>query len=114
MLRGFDTANIIGGSVVEGAELFISSTPGVLSTQPQASPGRRVTVGYVVTTGTQGSIFVTVRRGLTMNELDNVSAPSPANGQIVRYVGGNSRYENFTLVPITDEGAYYAITPPGA
>jgi hypothetical protein len=93
LLRGFDTANIIGGGVVEGSELFISSTPGVLSTQPQASPGRRVTVGYVVTTGTQGAIFVTVRRGLTVNELDNVLATGPTDGQVLAFNATNGRYQ---------------------
>jgi hypothetical protein len=114
LLRGFDTGAIIGGGVVDGAELFISSTPGVLSTQPAPSPGRRVTVGYIVKTGTNGAIFVTVRRGLKVDELDNVSAPAPTNGQVIRWVAANARYEPFTLVPITDEGTYYAITPPGA
>jgi len=97
LLRGFDTGAIIGGGVVEGSELFISSTSGVLSTQPQASPGRRVTVGYVVTTGAQGAIFVTVRRGLSVDELDNVFAPTPANGQVIRYLSATSRYELDTL-----------------
>jgi hypothetical protein len=104
LLRGFNTGTIIGGGVTEGSELFISSTPGVLSTQPQASPGRRVTVGYVVTTGTQGSIFVTVRRGLSVNELDNVHAPSPTDGQVLRYVTAAGRYELDTLTP-SDVGA---------
>jgi hypothetical protein len=86
LVRGFDTATIIGTAPVEaGAELFISSTPGVLSTDPQPSPGRRVTVGYVVTTGTQGSIFITIRRGLAVNELDNVIAPSPNDGDVLSY-----------------------------
>lgn len=86
LLRGFNTGNIVGTAPVEpGAELFISSTPGVLSTDPQPSPGRRVTVGYVVTVGTQGSIFVTIRRGLTVNELDNVIAPSPTDGDVLTY-----------------------------
>ena len=94
MLRGYDTGNIIGGNVQPGAELFISTTPGVLSTVPAASPGRRVTVGYVVTTGAQGSIFVTVRRGLTVNELDNVLTASLLDGQVLRWVAANGRFEN--------------------
>jgi hypothetical protein len=84
LVRGFNTNNILtdgGPPVTEGQELFISTTPGVIATFPAVSPARRVTVGYVVTTGTNGSIFVTVRRGLTVNELDNVLAASPSNGQ---------------------------------
>jgi surface protein len=111
LLRGFDTSTIIGGGVAPGSELFISSTPGVLSTQPQASPGRRVTVGYVVTTGTQGSIFVTVRRGLSVNELDNVHAPSPTDGQVIAYNSANSRYELATIADIA--GAYPDTNPDG-
>jgi hypothetical protein len=84
LVRGFDTTQILtdgGPPVTEGQELFISTTPGVVATFPAVSPARRVTVGYVVTTGQNGAIFVTVRRGLTVNELDNVIAPSPSNGQ---------------------------------
>jgi hypothetical protein len=102
LLRDFDTGNIIGGGVAPGVELFISSTPGVLSTQPQASPGRRVTVGYVVTTGNNGSIFVTVRRGLTVNELDNVLAANPADGQVLRYSTADARYNLSTLGTAAD------------
>jgi hypothetical protein len=97
LLREFNTGAIIGGGVAPGVELFISSTPGVLSTQPQASPGRKVTVGYVVTTGAQGSIFVTIRRGLTVNELDDVLATNPTDGQLLRYSAANGRYELATL-----------------
>ena len=93
LLRGFNTGAIVGGGVAQGSELFISSTPGVMSTQPQASPGRRVTVGYVVTTGANGSIFVTVRRGLTVNELDNVLAVSPADGDVLAYNDSLNRWE---------------------
>jgi hypothetical protein len=94
LFRDFDTATIIGTATVEaGAELFISSTPGVLSTDPQPSPGRRVTVGYVVTTGTQGSIFVTIRRGLSVNELDNVTAPSPDDGDVLTYDAAGGVWE---------------------
>jgi hypothetical protein len=84
LVRGFNTNNILtdGGPVVtEGQELFISTTPGVVATFPAVSPARRVTVGYVVTTGVNGAIFVTVRRGLKVNELDDVSVPSPTDGQ---------------------------------
>ena len=67
LLRGVNT-----NAFEEGDELFISTTPGVLSDTPAASPGRRVTVGYVVVKGTQGAIFVTIRRGLWTRELDDV------------------------------------------
>jgi hypothetical protein len=113
LLRSYNTDNI-EGTVTEGSEVFVSATPGALTTTVPTAPARKVTVGYVVTTGTEGSIFITVRRSRRVDELDNVNAAGPANGQVIRYVGANSRYENFTLIPITDEGSYFAITPPGA
>jgi hypothetical protein len=88
VLRGFNTGAVVtsmDAPMVEGAELYITGTPGVLATFPQPSPGRRVLVGYVITTGQNGSIFVTVRRGLTVNELDNVLAPAPTDGQTLTW-----------------------------
>jgi hypothetical protein len=92
LVRGIDT-----DAFDEGDELFISTTPGVLSATPAASPGRRVTVGYVVVKGTQGAIFVTIRRGLWLREVDDVEAPTPSNGQTLAYNDANSRYELKTL-----------------
>ena len=102
LVRDFNTNNILtdgGPPVTEGAELFISSTPGVLATFPAASPARRVTVGYVVTVGTQGAIFVTVRRGLTVNELDNVLAASPSDGQTLTWDNTQGVWKPVTPTP---------------
>jgi hypothetical protein len=67
--------------------LFISTTPGVLSTQPAAPPARRLTVGYVVTTGPNGSIFVTIRRGVKLEEVDNVQSSGWVANDLIRYDG---------------------------
>ena len=90
LVRGFNTTNILsdgGPAVTAGQELFISTTPGVVATFPAVSPSRRVTVGYVVTTGTNGSIFVTIRRGLTVQELDNVVISNPQAGDVLTFDG---------------------------
>lgn len=102
LVRGFDTNNILtdgGPPATEGQELFISTTPGVLATFPAPSPARRVTVGYVVTVGTNGSIFVTVRRGLTVNELDNVLASSPTDGQTLTWDNTDGVWKPVTPTP---------------
>jgi len=94
LIRDFNTNNIIGGGVAPGVELYISTMPGVLSTQPAAPPGRRVTIGYVVTTGNEGSIFVTVRRGLRVSEIDNVfESGTPSQGHVLAWNATNGRYE---------------------
>lgn len=81
LVRGLDTS-----AFDEGDELFISTTPGVLSKTPPVSPARRVTVGYVVTKhANTGAIFVTIRRGLTVDELDNVTAASPADEDLLMF-----------------------------
>ena len=103
LLRGFNTTQILG-TVTAGSEIFVSATPGVMTTVVPEAPGRKVTVGYVVTTGTNGSIFVTVRRSRRVQELDDVHAPSPLAGQVIRRNPGNTRYENVTLGP-SDVGA---------
>jgi len=130
LVRGFNTNNILttgGPPVTEGQELFISTTPGVIATFPAVSPARRVTVGYVVTTGVNGAIFVTVRRGLTVNELDNVLAANPSNGQALVWNAAGSVWQPGAIDAVTsvngetgdvvldagDVGAYPATNPDG-
>jgi hypothetical protein len=130
LVRGFNTNNILsagGPPVTQGQELFISTTPGVVATFPAVSPARRVTVGYVVTTGVQGSIFVTVRRGLTVNELDNVLAANPSNGQALVFNSALGVWQPGAIDAVTsvngetgdvvldaaDVGAYPATNPDG-
>jgi hypothetical protein len=96
LLRDFDTGTITG-TVTEGAEVFVSPTPGVLTTTVPTAPARKVLVGYVVTTGASGSIFITVRRSRRVDELDNVNAPSPSDKTGLRYNAATSRYEAFPL-----------------
>jgi hypothetical protein len=130
LVRGFNTNNILtagGPPVTQGQELFISTTPGVVATFPAVSPARRVTVGYVVTTGVNGSIFVTVRRGLTVNELDNVLAANPSNGQALVFNSALGVWQPGAIDAVTsvngetgdvvldaaDVGAYPAGNPDG-
>ena len=90
LLRGFNTGNVVSNTqfpMVEGAELFASTTPGVLSTIPATSPNRRITYGYVVTTGNNGSVFVTIRRGFQVQELDNVVISNPQVGDVLTFDG---------------------------
>jgi len=90
LVRGFNTNNILtagGPPVTQGAELFISTVSGAISTAPATSPARRVTVGYVVTTGTNGTIFVTVRRGIKLAEADDVIVTNPQAGDVLTFDG---------------------------
>jgi hypothetical protein len=90
LLRGFNTNNVVSNPsfpLIEGAEVFASTTPGVLTTIPATSPNRRVTYGYIVTTGNNGSIFVTIRRGFRVDELDDVLITNPQAGDVLVFDG---------------------------
>jgi hypothetical protein len=116
LVRGFNTNNILtdgGPAVTEGQELFISTTPGVVATFPAVSPARRVTVGYVVTTGANGAIFVTVRRGLTVNELDNVLAAAPSPDDVLQWDGTVWRNVQPPVGPVGPTGPQGATGPIG-
>jgi hypothetical protein len=109
LLREFNTGTI-EGTVTEGADVYVSATPGVLTTVEPEAPARKVLVGYVVTTGANGSIFVTVRRSRRVQELDDVHAPSPSPGQVIRRNQAGTRYEADTL-DIDDLGDVQAASP---
>jgi len=116
LVRGFNTNNILttgGPPVTEGQELFISTTPGVVATFPAVSPARRVTVGYVVTTGVNGAIFVTVRRGLTVSELDNVLAAAPSPDDVLQFDGSVWRNVQPPIGPVGPTGPQGATGPIG-
>jgi hypothetical protein len=116
LVRRFNTNNILttgGPPVTEGQELFISTTPGVVATFPAVSPARRVTVGYVVTTGVNGAIFVTVRRGLTVNELDNVLAAAPSPDDVLQWDGSVWRNVQPPIGPVGPTGPQGATGPIG-
>ena len=116
LVRGFNTNNVLtqpGAPLVEGAELFISTTPGVLATFPATSPARRVTVGYVVTTGVQGAVFVTVRRGLLVQELDNVLADAPTVDDVLQWDGTVWRNVQPPIGPIGPTGPQGLTGPTG-
>jgi hypothetical protein len=116
LVRGFDTTQILsdgGPSVAQGREVFISTTPGRLATFPAVAPARRVTVGYVVTTGVNGAIFVTVRRGLKVNELDDVSVPSPVSDDVLQFDGTVWRNVQPPVGPVGPTGPQGATGPIG-
>lgn len=85
LVRGLDTSAIDGD---EGDELFVGETPGSLTTTPPDAPARRLTLGYLVTKSVnQGRIFVSIRRGLRVEEIDNVQITNPQVGDVLRFNG---------------------------
>lgn len=95
LLTGMNTS-----AYSDGAQLYLSgTTAGTYTATKTLAPTHLVYVGVVEHAhATQGKIFVKVQNGYEMDELHNVSAASPANGQTLIYNGSNSLWES---VPLT-------------
>ena len=114
--------NIDTSAYADGAQLYLSGTTagGVTTTKPYA-PIHLVYVGVVEHSHpTQGKIFVKVQNGYELDELHNVSAQTPTNGQTIVYNSTTSLWENNTVsltagvngtLPIARGGTNGAATP---
>lgn len=75
-----------------GTQLYLSSTTaGAYTSVKQYAPAHLVYVGIVVRSHpTQGVIEIRIQNGFEMDELHNVSAQTPSNGDILQYVSSTS------------------------
>ena len=82
-LVGIDTS-----AFAEGAQLYLSSTTaGTFTTVKQYAPNHLVYVGIITRSHpTLGQIEVNIQNGYELDELHNVAAQSPSNGDILQYV----------------------------
>lgn len=71
-----------------GTQLYLSSTTaGAWTSTKQYAPNHLVYVGIVVRSHpTQGVVEIRIQNGYEMDELHNVAAQSPSNGDILQYV----------------------------
>jgi hypothetical protein len=76
----------------EGTQLYLSSTTaGAYTSTKQYAPAHLVYVGIIVRSHpTQGIIEVKIQNGYELDELHNVAAQSPSNGDILQYVSSTS------------------------
>jgi len=76
----------------EGTQLYLSpTTAGTFTSTKPYAPNHLVYVGIVVRAHpTQGVIEVKIQNGYEMDELHNVAAQSPSNGDILQYVSATS------------------------
>lgn len=95
LVRGIDTS-----AFNEGDELFVGETPGSLTTVEPEAPARRLVVGYVVTSNANvGQLFVTLRRGVRMAEIDDAQQVSAyQDGEVFAFNAANNRFENTLAV----------------
>ena len=82
-----------------GAAVWLGDTAGSLSfVNPPAKPSHAVYLGVVVRVqAINGSILVKVQNGYELNELHDVDAGSPADGQALIWQASTSQWVNQTL-----------------
>lgn len=93
-IDGLDTS-----AFAAGTQLYLSSTTaGGYTSTKQYAPNHLVYVGVVTRShATQGSIEVRIQNGYEMDELHNVSAQNPSDGQVLIYNATTSLWEKNTL-----------------
>lgn len=92
-------SNIDTSAYTDGAQLYLSTTTaGALTATKVFAPGHLVYVATVEHAHpTQGKLLVKVQNGYEMDELHNVSAQSPSNGQTLVYNTTTSLWEKANL-----------------
>jgi Uncharacterized conserved protein (DUF2190) len=79
----------------DGDFVYLDSTAGAVTKTKPYAPNHLVYLGYVTTAsnGAAGRMYVKVQNGYEMDELHNVSAQTPANGDILVYNTSTSLWE---------------------
>jgi hypothetical protein len=92
-------SNIDTSSFTDGQQLYLSpTTAGTLTATKPYAPQHLVYVAVVEHAHpTQGKLFVKVQNGYELDELHNVSAQSPSNGQTIVYNATTSLWEKANL-----------------
>jgi hypothetical protein len=92
-------SNIDTSAYTDGAQLYLSgTTAGTLTATKTYAPTHLVYVAVVEHAHpTQGKLFVKVQNGYELDEIHNVSAQSPSNGQTIIYNATTSLWEKGTL-----------------
>jgi hypothetical protein len=92
-------SNIDTSAYTDGAQLYLSgTTAGTLTATKTYAPTHLVYVAVVEHAHpTQGKLFVKVQNGYELDEIHNVSAQSPSNGQTIIYNASTSLWEKANL-----------------
>jgi len=94
LVTGMDTS-----AYTDGAQLYLSpTTAGTYTTTKPHAPDHLVYVAIVEHAHpTQGKLFVKVQNGYELDELHNVAAQSPSNGQVIIYNASTSLWEKANI-----------------
>ena len=98
LVRGFNTTGTPYGETWNDGDLlyFDPATAGTWTNVQPSAPAIHQPVAVVVNAGSggSGSIFVRMQVAPHIEDLTNVEAPSPSDGDILEYDSGNVRWQN--------------------
>lgn len=98
IVRGFNTTGSPYGETWNDGDLlyFDPATAGTWTNVRPAAPAIHWPVAVVLNAGSggSGSIFVRMQVSPHIEDLTNVQAPSPSDGDILEYDSGNARWQN--------------------
>lgn len=108
-VRGFNTSGTpYGETWVDGDIIYFSpSAAGTWTKVKPVAPNLDLPVAVVLNaaTGGSGSIFVRMKTGEHVNDLHDVEAPSPSNGDVLAYNTANNRWQNSPIPADNDTTA---------
>jgi hypothetical protein len=102
-----------------GDTLYLGATAGTLTNVKPYAPNHLVYIGVVERANAgNGRLYVRVQNGYEMDELHNVSAQNPSNGQVLIYNASTSLWEKNTLtdgdgITITEGAGSITVTNAG-
>ena len=86
------------GSYTAGDTLYLGATAGTLTATKPYAPNHLVYIGVVERANNgNGRLYVRIQNGYEMDELHNVSAQNPTNGQVLIYNESTSLWQKNTL-----------------
>jgi len=93
------------GAYTAGDTLYLGATAGTLTATKPYAPNHLVYIGVVERANSgNGRLYVRVQNGYELDELHNVSAQNPTNGQTLIYNESTSLWEKHTLTAGTGIG----------
>jgi hypothetical protein len=80
----------------DGDPVYLGATPGSITNIKPHAPNHLVYLGFVTTAspGSAGRMYVRVQNGYEMDELHDVAAQNPNNGDTLQYNSSNDLWEN--------------------
>lgn len=106
LVRNLDTS-----AWAEGAQLYLSSAAGDLTSTRPASPAHAVRVGWVVRQhAAAGSILVHVQNGYELDELHDVLLTDLADGEVLTHDAATGLWKNGPVVLTAPNGSKWKLT----